>query len=186
MVIVKIVFFNVSIVCFLVSCSNEAQNKTISLPGFSIECPENWDLDTTNHSQPIDTDFGMIITENKDTIRYEYGKGINRLLEPLKTVVPVSQKKYWDSVGLSSEVILSNTPQDDIDLSIHSKEYYLKDTIQGIEVIWVFPKRFREGRTGAYFRNPKGGDLSIYSNELSEGEVNAFISSVRSIRFDTK
>src|SRR5690606_30616377 len=136
----------------------------------SFEYPQSWVLDTTG-DKSIDTDIGRIITDDNDTVIYEYGKGIYRIIELPKTIFPIDQKRYLDSVGLTSEVILSNTPQEDISLNIHSIEYYIKETIDNKKDNWIFPKKFRKGKRGAYFFSPEGKNLSIYSNPIREETV---------------
>lgn len=172
------IFFTIAIT----SCSNSGKLEREELPGFSFDRPDSWAVDTSG-AKSIDTDNGRIITHKNDTIVYEYGNGVYRIMEMPKTVVPVAQRHYWDSVGLSSEVILSNSPKEDLSLNIHSKEYYVKDTVDNKEVIWVFPKKFRRGKTGAYFINPKGKDLSIYTDATRVETVDDLIALVKSVKF---
>jgi len=101
---INIIFF----VCFfaalsivIASCSDNNKLERRSLSGFSIEYPHSWILDTTG-AKSIDTDIGRIITHDNDTVIYEYGKGIYGITEFPKTIVPIDQKHYWDSVGMAS------------------------------------------------------------------------------------
>ena len=183
----NIINWLVIFICIFVmsSCSNNDEKvERTSMTGFSIDIPAKWCLDT-NESNAIDSYVGKIILNTRDTLYFEYGKGIYNIVDPVKAIVPVSQKHYWDSVGMGGDVIISNNPALDATLNIYSNEYYLKDTIDNIEVNWVFPKKFRTGKTGAYFFNGKNkNNMSIYSSNIEGDDIDLFVKMVKSVRFN--
>jgi len=175
-------------VCFLmifVSCSSGTKIKRQNVTFLSVEIPDKWELDTVSRGSLIDSHVGRIVTEDQDTIKYEYGPFVYTLYESSRTVVPESQKQYWDSVGLASEVVLSKTPKEDIERCVYTSQYYVKDTIDNKDLIWVFPKKFNKGKSGAYFNDVNGVKFSIYMDSLGNNEDD-FISLVKSIRFLNK
>ena len=168
------------ILFLFMSCGRK---KQIVTPFFSLTSVHSLNLSYKMVDNNIDSENGFIFFDS-DTIKFEYGKGVFRRPEE-KTIVPFEQKEYWDSVGLSKEVILSKRSKEDYDSRSFEIHYYVNDTISNKDVVWVFPKRFRNGMIGAYFYDvdKKGNNLSIYCRNLPLSKVDTFIELIKTIKF---
>lgn len=159
------------------------RSKQIVTPFFSMTAVRSLSLSYKMIDNNIDSENGFIFFDT-DTVKFEYGKGVFKRPEE-KIIVLYEQKKYWDSVGLSKEVILSKRSKEDYDRRSFEIHYYVNDTISNKDVVWVFPKRFRNGMIGAYFYDvdQKGNNLSIYCRNLPLSKVDSFIELIKTIKF---
>ena len=168
------------ILLLFVSCGRQ---KQIVTPFFSLTSVHSLSLSYKMVDNNIDSENGFIFFDS-DTIKFEYGKGVFRRPEE-KTIVPFEQKEYWDSVGLSKDIILSKRSKEDYDRRSFEMHYYVNDTISNKDAVWVFTKRFRKGMTGVYFYDvdKKGNNLSVYSRNLPQSKVDSFIALIKTIKF---
>ena len=165
----------ISLICFcLFSCKERAKTGltqkvfikdvlVINLPG-SVEFIEG---------VGIDSYVGYLIDNKKDTLYLEYGeKGvINSLHDISPPVFHISQKdsmiKRLGREPSTDEVLFSEYAEEDGEQKIFDSNYFMYDTINGIVVKIIQPKKRGNGITGLYIPKLKNGkSFSIYGSNL--------------------
>lgn len=139
------------ILVFFASCVT--QNKShkhkmdVEFNDFSFKKLEQWKL---IELRGIDSQMGYLITENNDTIIYEYGRNIQRIEGTLIKVLSLSEKnKNFNDEN--SIFRYSKSASLDQDLGVFLSEYFLIDTI-GKDIVSriQIPKIPGKGLTGFY------------------------------------
>lgn len=138
----------------------------------------------------IDSYVAYIIGTRADSLVLQYGNRgiINNLYYVLPPVFPLSQResvvKNTGKEPLADEVLFSEYPEEDKGQNIYDKNFFLYDTINGIIVKIVQPKKIGNGITGLYIPKLKNGKaFSVYGENLdSLAHLNA-LKIFRSIRY---
>jgi hypothetical protein len=137
----------------------------------------------------IDSYVAYVINNN-DTLHIEHGrKGIiNSFYSISPPVFPMEQKQgVIERAGNEpsvDEVIFSEYPEEDKEQKIFDKNYFMYDTISGIVVKVVQPKRIGEGITGLYIPKLKDGNsFSIFGVNLDSTAHQNALQIFKTIRY---
>jgi hypothetical protein len=137
----------------------------------------------------IDSYVAYIVNAQDDTFQVEYGspKTIYRIYDPPPVVYPISVKpqieKDLGRAPNSSEVVYSKIPSEDKEEGIYMNNYYSYDTLNGLIVKLVLPKRRGIGLTGMLVLDlPDSNCMSIYARNLDSATQDTALILFRSIK----
>jgi len=147
------------------SCNN---NQKINFKYFTLTFPREW---KKQESKGVDSNTGVIVTPQNDTIFYDLGYYSNSLTE--KTDFKIYSNKYIDNLDSNldlSKIIFADPSRLD-------KDYYIKQNVSyeskaGHLLKYIFPRKTGVGITGLYIdsltHDETIGNLkfSIYGNNL--------------------
>lgn len=138
----------------------------------------------------IDSYVATIISSHNDTFEVEYGRPgiIYDLFDYPPKALPLKDKenlqKQLGKLPSPEEAMFSNLPEKDNLQNIFQKEYYLYDTINGITVKIIQPKKIGEGKTGLYVPElSDGNSFSIYATNLDSAGHRRALQMFETIRY---
>lgn len=138
----------------------------------------------------VETYVGYIYDDKKDTFFIEFGNHhfVDHLFEDLPTIFSESAKagftKNLGAVPGPDEALFSKLPEEDMKEAIFQKNYYLYDTINGIVVKIVQPKKMGNGITGIYIPQLKDSNsVNVYANNLDSVHHMDALRMFRTIRY---
>jgi len=181
--------------CFY-SCKSKQQfDKTdiqhISIVSVRLDLPAGYRYLA---GRGIDSYAASIINNNNDTFKIEYGNPgiIYRLFDYPPAVWPLKnkaalEKSFPGSKSDPEQVVYSNTPRDDMDQAIFLKNYYQYDTINGLVVKIVQPKRIGNGKTGILVPVlPDSNSFCIFAKNLDSARHLEALQMFHSLRWEGK
>ena len=155
----------------LLSCSDHSQKtKSMDFRSFNLQTPKDWNklkLDA------YDSNAGIIVTKNNDSIFYDYGPYSNSL-EQLSAPI-INRKDLNELLKVNPKIdttlfmiLNENENQEDF---IKSKITYKK--IDGYKAKILEPKQVEKGMTGVYIDSLKTGSLgkirfNLYGKNLKK------------------
>ncbi len=150
-------------VIFMVSCKSAKLDRNIFKIGpITIFADKKWKLKEENG---IDSEVKLLVLNNKDTITLEYGKHTYSLNEDLPSIMSLKDKREFEALagkGLEvSNLIISEKAEEEIKYGLFLNNYYMYDTINGIQVKVVQPKKVGKGITGIYIAELENGNSFV-------------------------
>lgn len=138
----------------------------------------------------IDSYVAYLINDRRDTMHIEYGsKGvIYSFRNNSPAIFSLSQKetvlKASGKEPSKEEVVFSEYPEEDKEQNIFDKNYFLYDTVAGITMKIIQPKRIGDGITGLYIPKLKDNNsFSIYGVNLDSSAHIEMIRLFKTIRY---
>ncbi len=184
----KKLFFVLATCLVLSSCNDIKKEKKIqhTIGSLVLSAPASMIF---VKGKGVDSYVAYLIN-NKDTFHIEYGSGkiIYNLYEISPHVLNLNDKnkiiKQSGREPSMDEVVFSEYPEEDEGQKIFNKNYFMYDTINGIIVKVVQPKRIGNGITGLYVPKLKDGkSFSIYGVNLDSGNHISMLEIFRTIRY---
>ncbi|HVW62951.1 MAG TPA: hypothetical protein VHC48_23025 [Puia sp.] len=162
--------FSLLAACQQAEVSPPAAKKTITIGRVMLELPPSYQY---VKGKGVDSYVAYILNEKKDTFEIEYGKPgiIYQLFDTPPVVVAKNMKEKFEKNFTTEhgpdEVVYTNTPSEDNAEGIFLKNYYRYDTVGGLVVRIVQPKRIGDGMTGMVVQDlPDSNYLSIFAKNL--------------------
>lgn len=137
----------------------------------------------------VDSYVAYLINEHSDTFHVEYGKRgiIYNLFNLSPKAFPKESKVALEKHvrELSPDIArFSKYPDEDNEMDVFQPNFYLADTINGIEVRIVQPKKIGQGITGLYIPELKDkNSFSIYADNLDSIHHQEAIRFFRSVNY---
>jgi len=169
----------------LLSCyENSQKTKLLNFGSFTIQAPKDW---KKINSDSYDSNAGIIITKNNDSIFYDYGPYSYSLEE---NVTIISRKDFNELLTVNPKadttefiVIDKNATREDF---IKSKIIYKK--IDGYKAKIVEPKKAGKGMTGIYIDSLKTGSIgkisfNLYGTNLSKQSQTELLKVIQTLHF---
>lgn len=148
----------------------ENSSKAIEIGELKLSIPV---VDTFIKGGGIDSYVAYFISDKIDTFHIEYGERniIYDLFDVPPKGLPLKDKetlqKQLGKLPSPDEAIFTNYPEEDNLQNIFQRNFYLYDTINGLVVKIVQPKKIGEGMTGLYIPELRDGNsFSIYAKNL--------------------
>lgn len=180
---------NISLFIFasfiLLSCSENSQKtKSMDFRSFTLQAPKYWNklkLDA------YDSNAGIIVTKNNDSIFYDYGPYSYSLEE---NVTIISRKDFNELLTVNPNadttefiVIDKNANREDF---VKSKITYKK--IDGYDAKIVEPKQVGKGITGVYIDSLKTGSIgkisfNLYGTNLKKESQVELLKAIQTLQF---
>lgn len=170
------------VVIFLLflSCNQKNDTKEIDFKNFSMVLPVTWERITV---QGIDSKVDIIVTQNKDSVYFDFGQYSQEFNETNK-VFSLEQIRKYDSLKMDTkDLFFSDTPEIDQFQGTFLKEYYYYDTIDDRIAKIKIPKRVKDGEIGILFKNVKKEKLTIIGKNLDLDEQEILRKAFGSIKF---
>lgn len=159
----------------ITSCNSDGsfstpKSKQINIGNILIEMPEQYFFTKVSG---VDSYVAYIITTKKDTFHLEVGKEkiIYNLFDLPPKALSIQDKdefiKRYGQLPPVEDAVFTDSPEEDNLQNIFQKNFYLYDTINGMQTKIVQPKRIGDGKTGLFISKlPDGNSFSIYANNL--------------------
>lgn len=152
----------IAFISFMSCKSAKPDLNTVTVGPLSISANKKWRYANENG---IDSEVKLLVLNNKDTLTLEYGKHVNALNEDLPSIMSLQDKRQFDSLaGRKVEInklIISDMAEDEMKYGLFLNNYYMYDTINGIQVKVVQPKKVKKGITGIYIAKLKDGNSFV-------------------------
>lgn len=180
------------VVLLLIGCSQnkkvDTQNeKEIKVGTLKMLIPSSF---TFSKGSGIDSYVAYLITEKKDTFHIEYGEPgiIYSLFDVPPKALSIENKeqfqKFFGKLPSSDGAVFSKSPEEDNLQNIFQENFYLYDTINGLVVKIVQPKKIGQGKTGMYIPELRdSSSLSIYANNLDSTTHRVALQMFKTIRY---
>ena len=182
--------FQILVIFLIFSCS-EQKYKTIDFDRFEITVPENWNKYERNG---IDSYVGGIITDKKDTLKFDFG----RYSADISTDFPmVYNQETLAELTKKERELLPNTKHlitedwSNIDLRDYLKYGVEYDTIACFRAKIITPTNKGYGGTGIYIDSLTGGGednnkigIGFYGWYLNKETHAEFIKALKTLRFE--
>ena len=176
----KTLIVNLVIFLILISCNQRADFQKTDFQEFSISLPSSW---KKIQSQNTDSYVNIVVTQNKDSIYFDFGQYSQDFNETNK-VFSIQQIRKYDSLKMDTKWLhFSRTPEIDQAQGTFLKEYYYYDTINKYIGKVKVPKKNGQGETGIHFSDINHNKLTIIGKNLSSEEQNILVKSFSSITF---
>jgi hypothetical protein len=172
------------LVVLLFSCTGENKYEEFNFGEFTIVGPKSWKVVNVNG---IDSYVKEIITENQDTLYFDYGYYSNPLEDKIlpyhrEDIIQILVQNGYDEKKLRAE-----------NDSVHEqalrerKEIYEYETISGFRAKIVKPKVIGQGITGVYFDSlgtESGMNISLnfLGVDLSEEDHEELLKALKTIK----
>lgn len=176
-------FITTSFIFF--SCSENSQKtKLLTFGSFTIQAPKDW---KKINSDSYDSNAGIIVTKNNDSIFYDYGPYSYSLEE---NVTIISRKDFNELLTVNPKadttefiVIDKNTNREDF---IKSKITYQK--VDGYRAKILVPKKVGKGMTGIYIDSLKAGPIgkisfNLYGTDLPKQSQTELLKVIQTLQF---
>ncbi|OCK53215.1 hypothetical protein BA768_01275 [Chryseobacterium sp. CBo1] len=176
--------FMLLLLTLLVNCSQK-KTQNLSFNNFDIEVAGEW---KKLKLQGVDSDVGGFITENNDTVSFDYGPYSNSLEED----IVIFERKFIKEIikehpetDTSKMIIVSDVSKvTQEDFKINKKHY---EKISGYNAKIVSPKRSGEGITGVYFDSLGASSLgkikfTLYGQNLNFKNQKELLNAIRTIK----
>lgn len=165
------------------------QEENLSLKLFSIQNSILKSDSIINESD--DGRNGMIVSENLDTIYFNFGYDIDNLSEKDPAVIyyPHNEEDIRNNLDTAlvdpRKIVYTNKPNFDIDE--FRKQNVFFDTVSGLHAKITVPRRVGRGITGVYIDSIKsdaGGRLkfNFYATNLDSAKQERMLRAIRSIK----
>ncbi|NCT72887.1 MAG: hypothetical protein GXC78_00020 [Chitinophagaceae bacterium] len=192
----KLAFNVIYFVLLLVSCTSNQNEKdeVLQMKMFSVQV-SSLRLDSII-TQSEDGYRGMILSNNTDTIHFNFGYDIDNLSEKDPTVIyyPYDEADIRSNLDTSlvnpQKIVYTDKPNFDIDEFRKQNVYF--DTISGLHAKITVPRRIEKGGiTGVYIDSLKSDDggrlkFNFYSTNLDSLKQKRMLKMVHSIKFKLK
>lgn len=192
----KLAFNVIYFTLLIVSCTSnqKEQDEVLHMKLFSIQV-SSLRLDSII-AQSEDGYRGMILSNNTDTIHFNFGYGIDNLSEKDPTIIYYPYKEADIRSNLDTnlvnpqKIVYTNKPNFDIDEFRKQNVYF--DTISGLHAKITVPRRIEKGGvTGVYVDSLKSDDggrlkFNFYSTNLDSLKQKRMLKVIRSIKFELK
>ncbi|MDR6463361.1 hypothetical protein [Chryseobacterium sediminis] len=152
---------------------------------FSFQAPKDWNQLTLDD---YDSNAGIIITKNKDSIFYDYGPYSNPLDETSAVIISREELRELLKVNPKADttefiILNENTRREDF---IKSKITYKK--IDGYKAKLLEPKKIGKGMTGVYIDSLKTGSLgkirfNLYGTNLKKESQTELLKAIQTLQF---
>ncbi|RQO36693.1 hypothetical protein DBR39_16570 [Chryseobacterium sp. KBW03] len=182
----KIITLYFTVFFIILSCSENSQKtKSMDFGSFKIQTPKTWNKLKTD---AYDSNAGIIVTKNNDSIFYDYGPYSSSLEEPTDAII--SRKDLNELLKVNPEadttafmILNANANQEDF---IKSKITYKK--IDGYKAKILEPKQVGKGMAGVYIDSIKTGSLgkirfNLYGTNLTKESQNELLKAIHTLRF---
>ncbi|UKB80322.1 hypothetical protein [Chryseobacterium sp. MEBOG07] len=152
---------------------------------FKIQTPKTWNKLKTD---AYDSNAGIIVTKNNDSIFYDYGPYSSSLEEPTDAII--SRKDLNELLKVNPEadttafmILNANANQEDF---IKSKITYKK--VDGYKAKILEPKQVGKGMAGVYIDSIKTGSLgkirfNLYGTNLTKESQNELLKAIHTLQF---
>lgn len=152
---------------------------------FKIQTPKTWNKLKTD---AYDSNAGIIITKNSDSIYYDFGPYSSSLEEPSAPIISRQNLKEFLKVNPkidTSEFIIINDNANHEDF-IQSKITYKK--IDGYKAKILEPKQVGKGMAGVYIDSIKTGSLgkirfNLYGTNLKKKSQIELLKAIQTLQF---
>lgn len=152
---------------------------------FSFQAPKDWNQLTLDD---YDSNAGIIVTKNKDSIFYDYGPYSNPLDETSAVIISREELRELLKVNPKADttefiILNENTRREDF---IKSKITYKK--IDGYKAKLLEPKKIGKGMTGVYIDSLKTGSLgkirfNLYGKNLKKESQTELLKAIQTLQF---
>ncbi|MCW3466367.1 hypothetical protein [Chitinophaga nivalis] len=171
--------------------SADTQLPVLQAPGFSLAHPADVSLQVLTASP--EGDSGMLLLQQRDTLYYRFGHGIDNLAEtdPELVYYPYNSDSLRHTLDTSlvdpAVIVYTNKPNADIDE--FRKQNVLYKSIAGYRIKTTFPRDVRKGGITGMFvdslRKDDGGRLQfhLYGHHLDSLSNQTLLSLFHDIRF---
>ncbi len=169
----------------ILSCSDHSQKtKSMDFRSFRLQAPKDW---SKLKMDAYDSNAGIIITKNNDSIFYDYGPYSYSLEE---NVTIISRKDFNELLAVNPKadttqfiVIDKNTNREDF---IKSKITY--KNIDGYKAKILEPKQVGKGMTGVYIDSLKTGSIgnikfNLYGINLKKESQAELLKAIHTLQF---
>ncbi|MFS4473971.1 hypothetical protein [Chryseobacterium sp. T20] len=169
----------------VLSCSDHSQKtKSMDFRSFKLQAPKDW---SKLKMDAYDSNAGIIITKNNDSIFYDYGPYSYSLEE---NVTIINRKDLNELLAVNPKadttqfiVIDKNTNREDF---VKSKIIYKK--IDGYKAKIVEPKKVGKGMTGVYIDSLKTGSIgkirfNLYGKNLKKESQVELLKAIQTLQF---
>ena len=169
----------------LLNCTN-SKTKKEDFNVFEIEIPKTW---IKIKLKGIDSNVGAIITDENDTIFYDYGLYSNDLTEnpiiidkKMLSFIKESNKNFNES-----EFIVVNN-LDSVNIENYKLNNETSAIISNLNCKIINPKKIGNGITGIYFPNVKKSDskiikFNLIGTNLNENNNELLLQAFHTIKF---
>jgi hypothetical protein len=192
----KLVFNAAFLLTLLVGCTanQDKRIETLSLKLFSIQI--SFFKSDSIIAQSDDGYNGKILSNNTDTIYFNFGYDIDNLSEKDPAVIyyPYNEadiRSNLDTTLVNPEkIVYTNKPNFDIDEFRKQNVYF--DTVSGVHAKITVPRRIEKGGiTGVYVDSLKSDDggrlkFNFYAKNLDSLRQERMLKAIRSIKFKLK
>jgi hypothetical protein len=162
------------------SCTHKENFREMDFQKFSIDLPSNWEKINING---IDSEVNVVVTQNKDSIYFDFGKYSEKFDETNKVFNREQIRKY-DSLKMDTKQLhSSDTPEIDQAQGTFLKEYYYYDTISNQMAKIKVPKKIGAGEIGIHFQSIGNNKLTISAKNLKPDEQAILLKAFESIKF---
>lgn len=175
------------IISFIIlSCSEHSQKtKSMDFGSLKIQAPKTWNKLKTD---AYDSNAGIIVTKNNDSVFYDYGPYSSSLEEPTGAII--SRKDLNELLKVNPEtdttafmILNENANQEDF---IKSKIAYKK--IDGYKAKILEPKQVGKGMTGVYIDSIKTVSLgkirfNLYGTNLKKENQIELLKAIQTLQF---
>lgn len=179
--------FKIFIFLIIFSCKN-SETKKVNFEGFSIEIPVKW---KQIKLKGVDSYVGGFITQQKDSIIFDFGFYLNsldthqKIRDSLFTELIEKGNEYEHSLEMLDSIISTINIDS---LSNYEIEYYVIDN-KPAKII--FPKYNKtHGSTGVYFDSIWDKDIeqkvrfNLYGNNLNKHNKEQLIKAIKTLKFE--
>jgi hypothetical protein len=152
---------------------------------FSFQAPKDW---TQLKLDDYNSNAGIIVTKNKDSIFYDYGPYSNPLDETSAVIITREELRELLKVNPKADttefiILNENTRNEDF---IKSKTTYKK--IDGYKAKLLEPKKIGKGMTGVYIDSLKTGSLgkisfNLYGKNLKKESQTELLKAIQTLQF---
>lgn len=152
---------------------------------FSFQAPKDWNQLKLDD---YDSNAGIIVTKNKDSIFYDYGPYSNPLDETSAVIITREELRELLKVNPKADttefiILNENTRNEDF---IKSKITYKK--IDGYKAKLLEPKKIGKGMTGVYIDSLKTGSLgkisfNLYGKNLKKESQTELLKAIQTLQF---
>ncbi|RFM26917.1 hypothetical protein [Deminuibacter soli] len=189
---IKIIrLLQVTLLAYLFTSCNRGHVRDID---YTVGCLKMSIPDTMKlvEGKGIDSYSGCILNKrtNDTLLQLEYGKRniIFSLQENVPAVRSIDDQALMVSQHIKmqpeTDLVFSDSPQEDEDEKVFAKNYYYYDTIHSIVAKVVRPKRIGKGMSGIYMPKLKDGNsFSMYGDNLDSLNDRTVMKIAVSIRY---
>jgi hypothetical protein len=170
----------------LYSCKETTTKKEININNLiSLTVPSEFSLVGTGG---IDSYTFKVSNKKGNTFSGDLGQYTNLIINPPIVVFDINLKdsivkqlgKNYDSTVL----FFSEDPDEDAKQNIFSAQYYMYDTINGIRLKIIQPKKFGNGIAAIYAPRLKNGmKLTIYTENVDSSNLKIAMDILKSIKY---
>lgn len=167
---------------FLQGCYySDSSHITKRFNCFEINIPSSWQYIS---QKGIDSSIGIFLTENNDTIRFDYGLYSPTLTETDPIIIPNDLlSQFIESGEDTSQYIFVQNPLE-VDLDNYRKQNVTFENVNGYRAKITYPREIGKGITGLYVKKLKDGNsFSIYGFNLCRKEHELLLEVAKTIKF---